>query len=87
MKITGYEVTALNVPELDPLANTLDDAGRFREREVRGAGAVRGRGAARHLTILRRECYSGPAGADTRRRLRAACPGRAFLINSIGQGS
>lgn len=30
MKITGYEVTALNVPELDPLANTLDDAGRVR---------------------------------------------------------
>jgi L-alanine-DL-glutamate epimerase-like enolase superfamily enzyme len=30
MKITGYEVTALNVPETDPLANTLDDAGRFR---------------------------------------------------------
>jgi len=29
MKITGYEVTALNVPELDPLADTID-AGRFR---------------------------------------------------------
>ena len=30
MKITGYEVTALNIPEDDPLANMPEEVGRTR---------------------------------------------------------
>ncbi|MEC7538163.1 MAG: hypothetical protein VYB59_12835, partial [Pseudomonadota bacterium] len=30
MKITGFEVTALNIPEDDPLANMPEEAGRMR---------------------------------------------------------